>query len=144
MKSNLIIIVDLQHFKLFRVEQDPLKRKSVEVIKSSEDLDLHLKASEKYSDRKGNFTSAHSSGSNENLNLIHEEERRRIQDIVDKITEVLSKQEHESWYFAAPEAINNQIVEQLDEKNVKNMDINLKLNLANTPNDQILDHFTKK
>lgn len=144
MKSNLIIVVDLQHFKLFRVEQDALKRKSVEIIKSSEDLDLHLKADEKYSDRKGNFTSAQSSGSNENQNIMLEEERRRIKDISDKISEVLSKYEHESWCFSAPEAINKQVIELLDKKDIKNMKINLKLNLANTPNNQILEHFSKK
>ncbi|MCK9455137.1 MAG: host attachment protein [Sulfurimonas sp.] len=144
MDSVLIVIVDLQHFKLFEVEQDPLNRKSLEIIKSSKNLDFYLKADEKYSDRKGNFTSAQSSGSNENQNLKLEEERRRIQEIANKISDLLSRYNHKSWYFAAPEAINNQIVELLDEKNIKNMAINLKLNLANTPNNQILEHFSKK
>ncbi|EQB39455.1 hypothetical protein M947_05535 [Sulfurimonas hongkongensis] len=143
MESNLIIIVDLQHFKLFKVKQDPLKRESVEMIKSSKNLDFYLKADEKYSDRKGNFTSKQSSGSNENQNLELEEERRRIQDIADHISEILGKYSHSSWYFAAPEAINNQIVELLDKKDIENMEINLKLNLANTPNDKILDYFSK-
>lgn len=143
MESNLVIIVDLQHFKLFEIEEDPLKRKSVEIIKSSKNLDFYLKADEKYSDRKGNFTSAHSSGSNENQNLKLEEERRRIQDIVEQISDLLDKYEHTSWYFAAPEAINNQIIESLDEKYKESMKMNLKLNLANTPNNKILEHFLK-
>lgn len=144
MSLNLIIVADLQHFKLFDVKQDPLNRESIELLTSSDSLDIHQKLSEKVSDRKGNFQSALGSGSGENHNIAIEEERRRIKEIANQMSQLLQKHSHTSWYFAAPKAINSQIVELLDAKAKKSMKINLQSDLTKIPNDQILEHFSKK
>lgn len=143
MSSNLIVVADLQHFKLFNVKQDPLKRESVELLTSSDSLDIHQKVSEKVSDRKGNFQNDYGSGSGEDHNLGLEEERRRIKEIAKQISKVLQEHNHTSWSFAAPKAINSQIVELLDAKANKNMKINLQYDLTKIPNHQLLEHFSK-
>lgn len=144
MSSDLIIVADLQHFKLFNVKKDPLKREAVELLNGSENLDVHQKISEKVSDRQGNFQSDYGSGTaGENHNIELEEERRRIKEIANQISQTLQKHTHESWCFAAPKAINNKIVELLDAKAKKSMRMNLQSNLANIPHSQLLEYFSK-
>ncbi len=165
MSSDLIIVADLQHFKLFNIKEDPLKRKSVEILNGSDNINYHQKLSDTVSDRKGNFQSSHTSGpdnsqnvsvaedrrrmmgsgsAGENHNLSLEQERRRLKEIANQISQTLQKHSHESWYFAAPKAINNKIVELLDAKTKERMKINLQSDLTNIPDSELLEYFSKK
>jgi hypothetical protein len=143
MSSKLIIVADLQHFKLFNVKKDPLERESLELLGSSDSLDFHQRLGEKVSDRKGNFQSDFGSGSGENHNLALEEERKRIEEIAHNISTLLQEHPHKSWCFAAPKAINNKIVEQLEPNAKKSMSINLSADLTNIPTNKLLEHFAK-
>ncbi|MDP1784964.1 MAG: host attachment protein [Sulfuricurvum sp.] len=143
MSSKLIIVADLQRFKLFTSKIDPLGRESVELLENVETLNTHQRLSEKVSDQQGNFQGVGASGSGEDHNIALEAERRRIKEIAGQISESLKKHGHESWYFAAPKAINNQIVELLDPAVKKAMTINLHSDLTKTPDDELLEHFTK-
>ncbi|WP_188093747.1 host attachment protein [Sulfurimonas xiamenensis] len=143
MSPKLIIVADSQHFKLFEVKKDPLERESTQLLEIVDSLDMHERLSEKVSDQHGNFKGVGVSGAGEDHNLETEWENRRIKEIAKQISEALQKHTHDLWYFAAPKAINNQIVELLDEKNKKNMKINLHSDLTNIPNDKLLEHFTK-
>ena len=144
MSSKLIIVADLQHFKLFSVKKSNIGIESVDYLEGSESLDIHQKLSEKVSDRKGNFQSVRKgSGSGENHNIGLEEERRRIEEISKLIPQLLKKYPHASWCFAAPKAINNKIVELLDSDVKKSMKTNLYADLTNIPNNQLLRHFSK-
>lgn len=144
MSSKFIIVADLQHLKMFSVKQDPMKRESVEIVENSDNLDFHQKLSEKVSDRKGNFQSSQGSGSGEDHNIMLEEERRRIKEIANTISQFLQNNSHKSWCFAAPKAINNKIVELLHNDAKKSISTNLASDLTNTPNNQLLEHFSKK
>jgi hypothetical protein len=144
MSSKFIIVADLQHLKMFSVKKDSLGRESLELLEGSDSLDIHQKLSEKVSDRKGNFQSSQGSGSGENHNIGLEEERRRIKEIASEISSFLQKNTHKSWCFAAPKAINNKIVELLDNDAKMGISINLTSDLTNIPNNQLLEHFSKK
>lgn len=144
MSSKFIIVADLQHLKIFNVKQDPMKRESLELVEGSENLNAHKRVSEKVSDRKGNFQSDQGSGSGEDHNMVLEEERRRIKEIANDVSEFLQKNSHESWCFAAPKAINNKIVELLDNEVKASMKSNLSSDLTNIPSNQLLEHFSKK
>lgn len=144
MSSKYIIVADLQHLKIFNLKQDPLKRSSLELVEGSENIDAHLKLSEKVSDRKGNFQSAQGSGSGEDHNLALEEQRRRIKEIAQDLSHFLSTNSHQSWCFAAPKAINKLIVELLDANAKKSLTTNLSLDLTNTPSHELLEHFLKQ
>lgn len=144
MLSKLIIVADLQHYKLYTNKQDPMGRESLELLEDMDDLEIHKKISEKVSDRKGNFSSTRGSGSGEDHNIELEEERRRIKDIAKQISQSLQKHTHKSWYFAAPKAINNKIVELLDLNIKEKMEKNIHADLTKIPEDELLEHFCKK
>lgn len=143
MPSKLIIVTDLQRFKLFTTKIDPLGRESVTMVEGSESLDIHQRLKEKVSDRQGNFQGVGASGSGEDHNIGIEEERRRIKEIARQINQTVQNHTGESLYFAAPKAINNQIVELLDDAVKTKMTLNLHADLTKIPDDQLLEHFTK-
>lgn len=143
MLSKLVIVADLQHFKLFAIKQNQAGRESLELLLSSDSLDIHQKVCEKVSDRKGNFQSSRGSGSGEDHHIAEEEEFRRIKELAKQVSTVLQEHDHESWCFAAPKAINHQITELLTPDIKKTLTVNLPLDLTKIPADQLLEHFTK-
>ncbi|QOY51208.1 host attachment protein [Candidatus Sulfurimonas baltica] len=143
MSQKLIIVADLQRFKLFTSKKDPMGRESVELLESGDSFDAHQKLSEKVSDQHGNFKGVGASGAGEDHNLKTEWERRRVKEIGEQISNVLHKHNHDSWYFAAPKAINHQILDVLDANEKKNMKINLPSDLTKIPNSRLLEHFVK-
>lgn len=157
MSPKLIVVADLQHFKLFEIKKDPLDRESLELLESIDSINGHKTIGEKLSDQHGNFETPtgnfkgpdgsfqgeNSSGFGEDHNIELEWERRRIKEIAEQISQALQNHAHEFWYFAAPKAINNKIVELLDEESKKSMKINLPSGLGNTPNNKLLEHFIK-
>lgn len=142
MSSILVVVADLQHFKLFRMHTDPLGRDSLELLTSSDSLDIHLKPSEKLSDRLGHCETAWGrQGGGENHNMEEEEERKRLKELSEQISDVLDHFEYDEWYFSAPKAINRQLTERLDEKYTKTLSINLAADLTKIPTDELLEHF---
>lgn len=151
MSTKLIIVADLQRFKLFTSKVDPMGRESLELLQSIESLETHQQLDERVSDQQGNFQGVsamgsitiNASGSGEDHNIELEKERRRLKEIAKQISSTLQEHSHTGWYFAAPKAINNQIVELLDPAIVKSMRVNLHADLTKIPTDQLLEHFTK-
>ncbi|MDD2652386.1 MAG: host attachment protein [Sulfurimonas sp.] len=143
MLKKLIVIADLQHFKLFEVKKDSLGRESLELLEDIDSLETHKRLSEKVSDQQGHFMSAGGSGAGEDHNLVLEWERRRIKEIGEQLAEALQKNSYDVWYFAAPKAINNQIVELIAENIKKDMKINLHADLTKIPTNKLLEHFEK-
>ncbi len=149
MSTKLIIVADLQRFKLFTSKVDPMGRESLELLQNIESLEMHQQLGERVSDQQGNFQgvsasgSINASGSGEDHNIELEKERRRLKEIAKQISSTLQEHSHTGWYFAAPKAINNQIVELLDPAIVKSMRVNLHADLTKIPTDQLLEHFTK-
>lgn len=144
MSSKIIIVTDLQRYKLYTTKQDPLGRESVELLESVDSLETHQRISEKVTDRMGDFQSSRGSGSaGEEQNLELEEEKRRIKEIAKQISNSLQNQNFKSWCLAAPKAINNQIVEHLDPHLREKLVINLHLDLTKIPDNELLEHFNK-
>ena len=141
MSSKLIIVADMQHLKLYRTKKDPLGRESVDLLESIDSLDAHQRIHESVSDQQGNFKGVGASGSGEDHNIQLEKEHRRIKEIAQQVSGMLQKHSHDSWYFSAPKAINHRIVELLKPTETGAMSRNLPIDLANTPDNQILEHF---
>lgn len=141
MSSKIIVLSDMQRFKVFSVKKDPLGRESVDLLENIETLSTHQRMNEKVSDRQGNFQGVGASGKGEEHNVTLEEEHRRIKEIAQQVSSSLAKYKHDSWYFAAPKATNNRIVELLNPIEVQSMSINLHADLTKIPDDQILSHF---
>lgn len=143
MVSKLIIVADLQRYKLFANKMDPMGRESLELLEDADSLDVHQKLSEKVTDRKGNFQSSRGSGSGEDHNLELEEERRRLKEIAKQISQSLHNHSCKTWYLAAPKAINNQLVELLEPALREKLEKNLHADLTKIPNNELLEHFNK-
>lgn len=143
MLKKLIVVADLQHFKLFALKKDPMGRESLEMLGDIDSLETHKRLSEKVSDQHGNFKGERGSGFGEDHNIELEWERRRIKEIGEEIAEALQNNPHDSWCFAAPKAVNNQIVELLSEKNRKSMEKYLHADLTKIPTNKLLEHFEK-
>lgn len=142
MSSKLVIVADLQHFKLFSVKTDPLGRESLEFLNGSDSIDMHQRLSEKVSDRKGNFQTdwgIHGSGEDHNIGL--EDERHRLKEITERIAKALSQYPHDAWYFSAPKAINKKLIARLSPDILKTMEVNLLLDLTTIQTDELLGHF---
>lgn len=141
MSSKLIIVADMQHLKLYSTKKDVVGRESVDLLENIESLETHQSIHESVSDQQGNFQGVGASGSGEDHNMQLEKEHRRIKEIAQQVSGMLQKYKHDSWYFSAPKAINNRIVELLKPIEVEAMSCNLYKDLANTPDNQILEHF---
>lgn len=141
MSSACIIVADLQRFKVFATKTDPVGREAVDLLQSIDSLETHLRTHEKVSDQQGNFHGVGASGSGEDHNLALEEERRRIKEIAQLITDTIKEHNPQSWDFAAPKAINNKIIELLDTAVTQHLKTNLHSDLTKIPNNEILDHF---
>lgn len=143
MSSKIIVLSDMQRFKVFSIKKDPMGRESVELLENIESLSTHQSLGEKMLDRQGNFQGVGASGKGEDHNVVLEEEHRRIKEIAGQVSSSLQKHKHDAWYFAAPKAINNQIMAHLTPTIQKNMSMNLHADLTKIPNDQILGHFAQ-
>ena len=141
MSSKIIVISDMQRLKVFSVKTDPLGRESVDLLENVESLSTHQTVGEKMSDRQGNFQGVGASGKGEEHNAALEEEHRRIKEIAQQVSTSLQKYKHDSWYFAAPKAINNQVVELFTPAMKSSMKMNLHADLTKIPNDKLLEHF---
>lgn len=143
MSPKLIIVADLQHFKLFNNSENVAGRETLKLVESIDNLQAHQRLNEKVSDQQGNFQGVGASGSGEDHNVVLEEVHRRLKEIAQQISAALDKHDYIDWYFAAPKAINNQIVALLDSPARKSMTINLHANLTKIPTNELLEHFTK-
>lgn len=143
MSTKLIIVADLQRFKVFTSKVDPVGREAVEMMEGSESLEIHQRLREKVSDQQGNFKGVGASGSGEDHNIELEEERRRIKEIAQQVNKTIQEHAGEPWYFAAPKAINNQIIELLNPSVKATMIMNLHSDLTKTPDNQLLEHFAQ-
>lgn len=143
MSSKIIVLSDMQRFKVFNVKKDPMGRESVDLLENIESLSTHQRLGEKMSDRQGNFQGVGASGKGEEHNVVLEEERRRIKEIAQQVSSSLEKCKYDEWYFAAPKAINNQIIGHLNPTTLKNMALNIHADLTKIPDDQLLEHFKK-
>ncbi|QOY55509.1 host attachment protein [Candidatus Sulfurimonas marisnigri] len=143
MSSKLIIVADLQHFKLFSSNQSPFGMEFVELIEGSESLDIYQRFGKKILDLEENYIEIEASNYGESHKIVLEWEHRRFEEIGKQISKVLKKYSHESWYFAAPLAINNQILDLVDVDEKKKMKINLNSNLTKIENNRLIKHFLK-
>ncbi|MFH0710173.1 MAG: host attachment protein [Pseudomonadota bacterium] len=143
MLPKLIIVTDLDHFKLYTRKVDPKGKLSLSLSMSKNSLNLHKKIGEAFFDVQGSFHGIRGSGTGESYCSRVEKEQRKIKEISEQITTVLENNPHQRWSFSAPQAINNHIVELLPESIKNRLRENLYANLTAIPTDEVLAHFSK-
>jgi len=144
--ETIIIIVDLGHFKAYRVTSDPLGRPIIELIESYDSIEGHGKLSEKLSDTAGRFVGG--GGKGEVVTGYGEPHHLKLE-IIKKlgtmiamdINALIKKESCESWYLAAGEKINKDIINKLEPGVKAKLGKNIPADLTKVRKSDILSHF---
>ena len=116
--NKLIIVVDLGHFKAYRVSKNILESPRIENLKSYDSIEAHGRMGEKLSDNAGSFGLLGGKkgvkGYGEPHNIKLEAKKKLIKNIVGDINSLIKKKKCNEWYLAAGKSLNKQIVDNLD------------------------------
>ena len=143
---KIIAVVDLGHFRAYRVLENPGESTRLDLLDSYDIPDVHGKFMEKLTDAEGSFKRGEgkdgtATGSGEPRHLELEIEKKVIKRIANDIGLLVEKEGCTKWYLAAGERINNQIVENLDPLIRAKLDKNIRADLTKTAKSEILGHF---
>ncbi len=144
--DKIIIVVDLGHFKAYRVSKNPMESPKTELIKSYDFIDGHGKLRDKLSDVAGRFGAGEGKGSarkgyGEPHNIELETEKRLIKLIVKDINGLIAKEKCAKWYLAAVKSINKQIVGNLAPGVKAKLHKNIAADLTKVARSKILSRF---
>lgn len=144
--KKVIAVVDLGHFKAYRVYKNPGESVRLDLLESYDIPDSHGKFMEKFTDAEGSFRRGEGSGgtatgSGEPRNVELEIERKVIKRIANDISVLIDKEGCSKWHLAAGERINNQIIENLGPAARSKLDKNIKADLTKSPKSEILGRF---
>lgn len=143
--SKVVIAVDRGHFKAYRVTKNPFESERVDLVKSFDTLNGHEKMGEVLSDQAGSFGLQGGKGGvkgyGEPHNLELEGEKRASRQIARMIGDVIIREKCKAWYLAAPQAINSQILEYLDQPVREKMEKNVSANLTKIGKAEIMEYF---
>jgi hypothetical protein len=141
----IIIVVDLGHFKAYRVINSELESTRIELIKDFDNVETLLKMSEKVSDSAGRFGANSGTktrkGYGEPHNIETENKRRLIKKIAGEIEKIMKKEAPGRWFLAAEKSINKQLIENLSLSSNKILDKNIIADLTKTAKNKLLSRF---
>lgn len=142
---KIIFVVDLGHFKAYRISDTPTGPK-ITLVESTDYVDAHEKLSEKVTDRAGRFglgrgKEGAAKGYGEPHNMELEEEKRILKLIADNISTVLGREGCGEWYLAAPGEINGRIVNNLAPGVASSLGKNVPADLTKTKKAELLSYF---
>ncbi|MBI5234015.1 MAG: host attachment protein [Deltaproteobacteria bacterium] len=144
--SKVIIVVDLGHFKAYKVTKNPNESARLDLLDSYDITDTHGKLKDKFTDAEGSFArgagkACTAKGSGEPHNLRTETEKKVIGRIASDIGSLVKKEGGATWCLAAAEKINNQILAGLDPSIKAKLDKNITADLTKTAKSKILGYF---
>jgi len=146
--NTLIVVVDLGHFKAYKVSENPNESARLELLESYDILDTHGKFINKFTDAEGSFERGEgkagiATGSGEPHHLELEIEKKVVKRIAGDISSLVVKEGWSKWHLAAGERINKQLVENLEPSVKAKLDKNIKADLTKTDKSKILGYFGK-
>jgi hypothetical protein len=144
--TKIIIVVDLGHFKAYRVTKNQLESVKTSLIESYDTIEGHGKLSDKLSDSAGRFgvgggKDGSAKGYGEPHNLQTEIEKKLVKMISKDINRLIKKEKYPTWYLAAVKRINRHIVERLEPDIKAKLDKNITSDLTKISKSDILKHF---
>ncbi len=147
--DKIMIVVDLGHFRAFRVKSEQFGKGKIELIESYDSLDAHGKLLDKITDQAGRFKFGggrdgvqKAKGYGEPHNTKEETERKLIKSLAKDINSLLSREkDYDGWFFAAAEEIDSRILDGLSAGVKARMEKHLIANLTNFGKADILKHF---
>lgn len=138
---NLIIVADRGGLKVFKISKEP-DQKSIEMLEDffiEEERGLYQ---DKVTDQASRFRKWGATAEKTTIEL--ENEHRAVRKVIKDLIEVLKKYKPAFWNFAAPEEINNAIMEGVPAEFRQMLRHNLKKDLVNIPTKDLVEYFEKK
>lgn len=138
---SLVIVTNRGHLVAYRTKEN----RSLSVVDSAKFSEGNDKISEIVTDQSGAFGNGAAPGTSsyESLPLVAELEARCFRQIADKIRSIIDREKPGRWGFATPSEINGAILDGIGEEYLRKLDTNLKLDLTNSPPDQVFKRFSK-
>lgn len=143
--KKLLIVVDLGHFKVYRVTKNPDESPKIELSKSYDTLEAHGALREKLSDEAGRFGLIGGKnglkGYGEAHNIKLEVRKKLIRQIASDINGIVKKYRGEEWCLAAGKGINKQILQGLDSSVKAKLHKNIVSDLTKKHKSDLLGFF---
>jgi hypothetical protein len=148
MTKKLLVLVDLGHFKAYRLEESRhFSHPRLELLENW-DTDANERLSEQVSDQAGqfpkgsrSFAAVNDMSNGERHNLELERRRRAMKSMVKRIGELLESDGFEGCYFAAAANINNSVLNEMTPQVRNKIQKNVTANLTRLNAPEILNHF---
>lgn len=143
--NKIIFTVDLGHFKAYRMFKNPFESARIELIKSFDSIEAHEKLSESLTDQAGRFGLSGGKmgvkGNGEAHSITNENSKRMTKRIAGNIERIVKSEESEGWCLAAPKALNNQILDNLDKSIKDRLQKNVSADLTKKSKTEVLRYF---
>lgn len=143
--NKIIFTVDLGHFKAYRMFKNPMESTRLELIKSFDSLEAHEKLSDSLTDQAGRFglsggkMGVKGNGEAHSINI--ENSKRMTKRIAGNITAIVKTEDCEVWCLAAPKAVNNQILDNLEKSVRDRLHKNVSADLTKMSKAEVLRYF---
>jgi hypothetical protein len=143
--NKLIIVVDLGHFKVYRVSKNILESPRIDNVKTYDNIEAHARLGEKLSDDAGRFGLLGGKkgvkGYGEPHNIKLEAKKKQIKNIANDINDLIKKRKCNEWCLAAGKNINKQILDNLAPSVRAKLIINIISDLTKKHKSELLSCF---
>lgn len=142
--TELIIVVDLGHFKVYKISRNIMESTRIEHLRSYDNVDVHGRLGDKLSDSAGSFGLIGGrkgvKGSGEPHKMKLEIKKKLIKNIADDINKLIKKKCN-TWHFAANKNFNRTIIENLDPSVRAKLGKNILSDLTKKHKSELLECF---
>ncbi|HSW62664.1 MAG TPA: host attachment protein [Dissulfurispiraceae bacterium] len=144
--GKMVFVVDLGHFKAYRLSKTEQATPRLELIDSFDLVSAHGKMSDKVTDGPGKFGGQggggwSAKGYGEPHEIANEEQKRQIKALGQAITASVRQENADSWYLAAERSILKQLVEALDQDVISKLVKQVAANLTKAGKSEIIKRF---
>jgi len=145
--STLVILANLGHLKVCRIEHTPNRGMKLEPVDELDFTESHGRAIDKLSDRAGRFPISEVRGVGYGMAIgeAHaaalEKERRLFHDVARQIEAELAREQPLGWHFAAPAEILPAMIEAIAPAYRESLLRQVTADLTKVPLEQVLPHF---
>ena len=147
MKSELLIVADRAHMKVYTVEKPSGRAPMPHLVEDFTVDEVHDRYADRYTDEAGAFPDAGTLGQGnsiaERMTLEAEHEMRYFRKLASHLEEIVRTHQPERWSFAAPSEINGAILDGVPSECRKTLVQNVPKDLVNQPVAGLLAHFQK-
>jgi hypothetical protein len=145
MNASLVVVADRGVVKVYEVKQTPAHGKAANLLEEHELREAHERYRDKVTDQAGSFPSTESAGQAnaiaERMSMETEEDTRFFKAIAQRTENIVQRTRPQSWAFAAPEEINNAILQHVSNDLKAILEQNVKRDLTRVPAQSLLEHF---